>query len=422
MLLSLFLFDTERIFFHFGNFCIIAKSLRDLKALFFILWGALCWILTCRFIFTDLTGKHYSDDGTNIEISPSTVAKIYLFLLTFLSNYVSQVLANTSWHYSLSLVKKEWLPIDLKAKNIITLRLVFFRSLPVEFVVNFLIYFLIFFVIGVESFSNIPNLREDFTILIFGYLFPFIKALVVSVCYNACILFSDSQEWTQEYTSKMTYAFSSAGVIVCTLSQLYIVFRSANDYYFFIYQYIPHEIIKKLSWLTFHPLYLKIKIQVVHIVSLSLKSVFQIKSRVDPLQAKRESKRRFTKVVLLGLDATAGEIIGRQFGEDICMILIAIWMLPICQEYLFTQIYQNSSSSSSLPFPSYNDILTMIVGTAYGLETILTIFCFVILQRVGIPLASNTQVLEFNLLTFGFNAFIISAFCIVLVAAISAFD
>ena len=80
------------------------------------------------------------------------------------------------------------------------------------------------------------------------------------------------------------------------------------------------------------------------------------------------------------------------------MILITIMLLPISQQYLFPQLYPvstSSSYSSSLPFPSYENIAVM-VGIAYSLETVLTVLCFTILQRVNVPLASNATIFEFN--------------------------
>ena len=117
--------------------------------------------------------------------------------------------------------------------------------------------------------------------------------------------------------------------------------------------------------------------------------------------------------VMGNLGATAGEIVGRQFGEDLCMILICIWMLPISQEFLFNQIYV---SSSSVPFPSYENVGVMIIGAAYGTETILTILCFVILQGVGIPLMDNRQVLEIHRMSWGVYIFAISSGMLALAA------
>ena len=212
----------------------------------------------------------------------------------------------------------------------------------------------------------------------------------------------------------MTSAFSGATATVCTLAQLFIVFRNANNYSYFLSQYLPHEIIKKLSWLTFHPIYLKTKIQVVDVLSSSFGHFLKKKDKVDPAgMNKNRSKKRLTAVVMSNIGATAGEIVGRQMGEDLCMILIAIWMLPISQEYLFSQIYP---SSSSITFPSYESVGVMIVGTAYGTETILTILCFVLLQRVGIPFMTNRHVLEFKVMTWGLYVFSISAFMMVLTA------
>ena len=121
--------------------------------------------------------------------------------------------------------------------------------------------------------------------------------------------------------------------------------------------------------------------------------------------------------VLDSLDAVAGDIFGRQFGEDACMNLITLYMLPICQQYLFFQIYQSTSSSSSLSFPSYQSIGVMIIGLAYTLETVLTLICFALLERAGIPITLNAQAIEFNLQTYLLYVFINITWLILLTAA-----
>ena len=88
------------------------------------------------------------------------------------------------------------------------------------------------------------------------------------------------------------------------------------------------------------------------------------------------------------MNEVAADLVGRQFGEDLCMILLTIWILPITQFYLFPQIYP--LSSDSLPFPSYEQIGTTIIGTAFFTETILTILTFSVLMHIGIPLPDNT--------------------------------
>lgn len=53
---------------------------------------------------------------------------------------------------------------------------------------------------------------------------------------------------------------SSAAVTVTTLSQLYGIFFNCSNLQIFALAYIPHEIIKKLSWMTFHPKFQKLKL------------------------------------------------------------------------------------------------------------------------------------------------------------------
>ena len=72
--------------------------------------------------------------------------------------------------------------------------------------------------------------------------------------------------------------------------------RGANDSSFFLYQYIPHEIIKKLSWLTFHPLYLKAKLEILHIINNLYEGLCKKKGKVNP-QERSSKPKRFTAQV-----------------------------------------------------------------------------------------------------------------------------
>ena len=83
------------------------------------------------------------------------------------------------------------------------------------------------------------------------------------------------------------------------------------------------------------------------------------------------------------------------------MIILMIWFLPLTQAYLFTPVY---SSQDLIPFPSYENVLTTIVGTAYVTETILTILCFVLLMKAGLPLSNNALKINIQIyLTFIFG-------------------
>lgn len=110
------------------------------------------------------------------------------------------------------------------------------------------------------------------------------------------------------------------------------------------------------------------------------------------------------------MNEIASDIIGKQFGEDACMIVMAIWMLPITQEHLFPNSYMNptintnnttsvGSSGNAVPFPSYTDIFKSILGIGFILENALTIISFGLLMKVGIPLTTSlkTHIKEFNI-------------------------
>ncbi len=84
-------------------------------------------------------------------------------------------------------------------------------------------------------------------------------------------------------------------------------------------------------------------------------------------------------------------------GEDACMFILAFLMLPIVQEYLFPPIYPTiSSENNSIPLPSYFQVLSNIIGVAFGLETILTVIFFALLEKSGMPLKHNTSFVEFR--------------------------
>ena len=97
------------------------------------------------------------------------------------------------------------------------------------------------------------------------------------------------------------------------------------------------------------------------------------------------------------------------------MILITLYMLPISQQYLFTQIYQ--SSSSYVSFPTNQNIGIMIIGVGYTLETVLTIICFALLERSGIPIISNSQALEPHRQSYLFYMFGVLPLIIILTAS-----
>ena len=230
-----------------SSFFIIGKSIQDIRNILFYALAGLSWILICileRVLFPILTGASSN--------SPSASDKTLIFLVLFISNVISNTVSSTFWYYSMLVFRPSLLNSEFQENGSRNFKAIFFRSLKVEGVLASFIFFLFFIILGVGSFSNLPNLGQNMEIFLFGYCFPLLKAFVCSLSYGICMYLSELKGWSVEYTAKMTSAFSCAGVIATTLSQLFIVFRNANDYSYFLSQYLPHEIIKKMSWLTFH--------------------------------------------------------------------------------------------------------------------------------------------------------------------------
>jgi hypothetical protein len=77
---------------------------------------------------------------------------------------------------------------------------------------------------------------------------------------------------------------------------------------FFSIQYLPHEIIKKVTWFIYHPRVIKFRLQVIHI----FKKSFGMKEAVADDIIKEGGIRRFTIAANTMLDDVADDIIGRQ--------------------------------------------------------------------------------------------------------------
>ena len=184
----------------------------------------------------------------------------------------------------------------------------------------------------------------------------------------------------------MMSAGSFAAVMVLTLSQLFVIFKTASRMSLFASEYIPHEVIKKLSIFTFLPVYMKTKMKVMASIATALKTggCCKKKEKVEP-----KDMRRASEAVNSQLGVTAGDILGRQLGEDFCFLILTLLFLPITQQHLFPNIYPASLNSSSLLLPSYTDILICIVGIGFVLENIMTVIGFALLIQAGVPLASS---------------------------------
>ena len=81
---------------------------------------------------------------------------------------------------------------------------------------------------------------------------------------------------------------------------------------------------------------------------------------------------------------------GRQLGEDGCMIILTLWMLPFFQDHIFTSIQPPNPLMP--PLPNYLDIFYMLILCSYGFETISTIICFTLLEKSGVPISENIYV------------------------------
>ena len=291
------------------------------------------------------------------------------------------------------------------------------KCLVAESLANFVFWFVFGMLLAIGSISSIPHLDPNLEIIIFGYLFPIIKASVVTILSSFGNYYSKLNKFDQDQTSTMISGWIAVGVIVCTLPQLYVVFRSANDYSFFINQYLPHEIIKKLSLATFHPLYLKTKLQVMNVLTPLINAIKCCKKEAvlpNGEQDKNPKGKRMTLILRESFNGVAGDILGRQMGEDVCMVVILAWMLPISQEYLFSSVPNTEIATN--PFPTYSNILNMILGLAFTFETISTIIGFAALQRVGIPLIQNIKVIRMDAKHTGMNISALTGFLFVLAA------
>ncbi len=78
-----------------------------------------------------------------------------------------------------------------------------------------------------------------------------------------------------------------------------------------VQKYLPHEIIKKITWFIYHPKVIKFRLQVIHV----FKNTFGMKESVDVKEngeGARGGGKRFTVAVNTMLDDVANDIIGKQ--------------------------------------------------------------------------------------------------------------
>ena len=73
-----------------------------------------------------------------------------------------------------------------------------------------------------------------------------------------------------------------------------------------IFQYLPHEIIKKIGWVVYHPKFVKLRLQIVAIVKVLVGK----KEAVQVVENGRN--RRFTESVNNMMDDIADDGVGRQ--------------------------------------------------------------------------------------------------------------
>jgi len=185
----------------------------------------------------------------------------------------------------------------------------------------------------------------------------------------------------------MVASFSMASIVACTIAQMFAFGRSSNNISLFASEFIPHEVIKKLSWFTYLPLYLVYKAKVTDIITLHIKKIINTcckycnKESVKPSSSSSSPLRRSSLIIANEINKNMSfvgqDIIGRQFGEEIAMIIIFIMLIPFVQNNLFP---------SEAAFPSFENLSICFIAIAFTTETIGTIIFFYNLEKAGYEL------------------------------------
>ena len=203
-----------RFIFYIVCYFLNASSLNDLKKFVFFSYTALCWLLVSvlsRFAFSNLTGRYF-DDG-NVEISPPATAKVEMFLLLFMINFISQAFGSVSINIFRLHFQKDWMFDEMKEdEGKRNFKYIFLTGLKLEMIVNVTFWFLFSVIIGIVSVQYISNLDANVEILFFGYLFPVLKASIVTVINWFVRWCANTQGWSLEYSAKMASVFSGVAV------------------------------------------------------------------------------------------------------------------------------------------------------------------------------------------------------------------
>ena len=131
----------------------------------------------------------------------------------------------------------------------------------------------------------------------------------------------------------------------------------------------------------------------------------------NPLE-KASSSKRYTQVVEEMQEEISIEVMSRQIGEEGSMLIAALSVIPFIRD---TCLYSISPLPPSLYQPSNQAVFLCVVCIALTLETVSTIWTFVMLARAGICVHYRTIPLDVvSLCGFGSGGVVL---CLMLAAA-----
>ena len=124
------------------------------------------------------------------------------------------------------------------------------------------------------------------------------------------------------------------------------------------------------------------------------------------------SSKRYSLVVGEMQEEIAADVMTRQLGEESSMLIAALSVLPFIRD---TCLFSISPLPSSLGQPSNQAVFLCVVCIALTLETVSTIWTFVMLARAGICVHNRTLPLDaISLCAFGSGGIVL---CLMLAAA-----
>lgn len=309
----MFNFIIVGVLFRLGAYFILSTTIDDILSLIFQIncsvWVIIYSIIS-RIIFNSITMKQIDNNDSKREIPPSNSIKVCLFLissLVFLLGNLTGDLLNYRITFFFNPKHNNFRNMSEKDRSTPLYSFFSFFS-TVEIVSTIVTFALLAMIIAIGSISHIPDLDSTIEIVLFGYLFPILKAALVSVVYMWSMWQGKKFKWNSYKTAKLGAAGSGGTIMVCTLSQLYVIFSGASNYQMFVLNYVPHEVIKKVSMMTYHPLYIKMQLKVIHLMNQAFKIMFGRKEKVDPV-----GQKRFTAIVQNQMNEVAADIIGKSF-------------------------------------------------------------------------------------------------------------